>query len=274
MSYLKKIFHLCNRNLVLFAFLLISSCVIACVYAAEQTAGVQLNETINCSSIEMAAGDVGARVNNSETQETLNSAVLNLTKPQGFIPYQKRGFNPEVVSAIATYTIYNNSREINNYLRFENVRAEVGLNKSKEERLEKLKKNLDSALNNSTMPQDIVLFRGLGGPIVDSIRGNLSYIELGYGSASYDISKPYMYATNNSRDKEGYVNILVMVRHKGEISLYIDENEREILLPRVLTWDMIKEVKVERLYLDTEFAPLVPKQIYEKVRLLYLKQRR
>lgn len=82
-----------------------------------------------------------------------------------------------------------------------------------------------------------------------------------------------MYATNNSRDKEGYVNILVMVRHEGEIGLYIDESEREILLPRMLTWDLIKEVKVERLYLDTEFAPLV-EQKYEKVRLLYMKQRR
>jgi hypothetical protein len=253
--------------------LLASLSAVACTYAAEQAAGLQINETINTSSI-IYAEDVGPSINTSETEKTLQSAVLNLTKPQGIIPYQKRNFDPDVVSAIATYTIYNNSREINNYLRFENVRAEVRLNKSREEKLDELIIDLDKALNNSTMPEDIVLFRGLGGPIVDSIRSNRSYIELGYGSASYDISKPYMYAANNSRDKEGYVNILILVRHKGETSLYIDENEREILLPRGLTWDVIEEVKVERLYLDSEFVPLVPNQALEKVRLLYLKERK
>ena len=267
----ERFYQLCHKNPLLLAFvmLLIFSFVGSWASASEQMAGTLQNETI----IEAAPVNTGAGVNHSETEQTLSSAVLNLRTPQGLNPYQKRGFNPEVVGAIAAYTVYNNSREINNYLRFENVRAEVGQNKSKEERLEKLKKKLDSALNNSTMPQDIILFRGLGGPIVDSIRNNLSYVELGYGSSAYDISKPYMYATNNSRDKEGYVNILVMVRHEGEIGLYIDESEREILLPRMLTWDLIKEVKVERLYLDTEFAPLV-EQKYEKVRLLYMKQRR
>jgi hypothetical protein len=72
---------------------------------------------------------------------------------------------------------------------------------------------------------------------------------------------------------DGYQNVLVLQRPKGEHALYINENEREFLMPRGTKWDVINHAEVENLTLDADFILYNSRSYtakFNKVRLIYI----
>ncbi len=197
---------------------------------------------------------------------------LTITKPKGIVPYQKKAFPRAVVEAISYYTDRSGASVINSYLRDPEVRKNT--NASEKVRIEGLISNLDYAEGKSRLVNQAVLFRGIGGAFADQIRNQSRYTELGYASTSYDFSVTYRYANENQRDSEGYANILVLQRQSGDHALFVDERERELIIPKGTTWDLIKEVKAEKIILRAGFKPIYPEKTYTKVKFLYIKERK
>jgi hypothetical protein len=195
---------------------------------------------------------------------------LTITKPKGIVPYQKKAFPKAVVAAIAYYTDHSGASVINSYLRDPEVRKNT--NASEKERIEGLIKNMDYAEGKSRLVNQAVLFRGIGGAFADQIRAQSRYTEPGYASTSYDFSVTYRYANENQRDSEGYANILVLQRDGGDYALFVDERERELIIPKGTTWNLVKEVKAEKVVLRASFRPIYPEKTYTKVKFLYIKE--
>jgi hypothetical protein len=78
------------------------------------------------------------------------------------------------------------------------------------------------------------------------------------------------------RSADGYQNVLVLQRPQGRHALYINEDEREVLMPRGLKWDVVKAIKIDNLTVEADF-PLYSsgqnKTPFDKVRLIYIRER-
>lgn len=231
-----------------------------------------VNGTLNRSAIEH---DISVSEFNAlhPFSEYLESATLQMSRPDGLVSYTNRGFPLCVELAICNYTSHDISSGINSYLRNSTFREEVQMDTTWTDIIEQHICGLDAAMAVSTMPEDIVLYRGIGGSFASTIRNQSSYIEDGYASTSYDATVPYHYAAEKGRDAEGYVNVLVIMRRMNETGLFIDEAEREILLPRGTAWDVIKEIAIGNATLESYFELRFPESHLERIRLIYLKER-
>ena len=97
------------------------------------------------------------------------------------------------------------------------------------------------------------------------------YRELAFASTSYDITLAL--DAFGPRSPYGYRNMIVLGRHTGDHALYINEDEREFLLPRGTTWHVVKAVNVENLTVQADF-PLHNRTAttasFDHVRLIYV----
>ena len=80
-------------------------------------------------------------------------------------------------------------------------------------------------------------------------------------------------STRSAPEPDGYRNMIVLERHTGDHALYINEDEREFLLPRGTTWHVVKAVNVENLTVQADF-PLHHRTAttasFDHVRLIYV----
>ncbi len=235
-----------------------------------------LNSSSSLSTINPAEMETNAV---PVVPETLESATLILTKPKlcDQIPYTERCFNESIIAAIAWWMnpkFYANTSEYRSYLR---ASPENKLRLyTPETRIffDFITENLDIALNESILDETLILYRGISGSIVNKIMNNSEYIEPAYASTAYDITVSLDIFGNRSPD--GYQNVLVLQRPGGEHALYINEDEREFLLPRNSKWDVIKTINIENLTVNADF-PLYGSNStaaqFNKVRLMYIRER-
>lgn len=211
--------------------------------------------------------------------ETLESATLVLTKPKpsSLIPYTQRGFDESTVAAIAWWMnpkFAANTSEYRNYLRA-SPEDKARLH-SPETRIffDFITKHLDIALDKSILDETLILYRGLSGNVAYRVINNSEYIEPAYASTAYDVTVSL--DIFGSRSPDGYQNVLVLQRAKGKHALYVNEDEREFLIPRGTRWDVIKSINIENLTVEADF-PLYEscsdEAQFNKVRLIYIRER-
>jgi len=250
------------------------------ICSSTQENALDYSSLLDSSSSLSTINPAGMETNTTPAvPETMESATLVLTKPKScdLIPYTDRCFNESTVAAIAWWMnpkFYANTSEYRNYLRASPE------NKSRlyapETRIffDFITENLDIALNESTLDETLILYRGISGSIVNKIMNNSEYIEPAYASTAYDITVSLDIFGNRSPD--GYQNVLVLQRPSGGHALYINEDEREFLLPRNSKWDVIKTVNIENLTVKADF-PLYGSNSnvaqFNKVRLMYIRER-
>lgn len=127
---------------------------------------------------------------------------------------------------------------------------------------ESLKRSMDSAIAKSEIPEDVILYRSCGTTVAKILLAEGKMIEKGYSSTSLNFLSSIKFGR---RTEDGYLNILVMSRKKGQRGLYIDEKEHEVILPRDAEFILLgvreaDEVKVK----ETDY-------IAKKIRFLFVK---
>lgn len=197
---------------------------------------------------------------------------LYITKPKGIIPYQQKAFPTGVVRAIEYSTSPAGEAVISRYLGDPGYRESVSA--SEKARIEEVIRNLDYAESKSGWNNQGALYKAVTAEVATAIRDNVPFSEPGYCVASYDFSVVYHEASPSLRDSDGYVNVLVIPRNRGDQALFIDETAREFLIPKGASFGLTKEVPAESVVLRMGFKPLYPEKSITKVRLLYLKETR
>ncbi|VVB67423.1 Uncharacterised protein [uncultured archaeon] len=245
-----------------------------------------LADELNYSSIAdstglMSTSDQGHQeaVIASTEPQALESAVLVLEKPKttSLIPYTERGFPESVEAAVAWWMnpkFYTNTTEYRNYLRASP--EDQGRKYSSETRIffDFITDNLDIALNESELNETLILYRGISEGLADKILNNSEYIEPAFASTAYDVTVSL--DIFGPRSANGYQNVLVLQRRSGRHALYINDDEREVLMPRGLEWDAIKAISVDNLTVEADFPLYSSGQNtgqFDKVRLIYLRER-
>jgi hypothetical protein len=208
--------------------------------------------------------------------EYIDSITLKVTKPDtaDLVPYTERGFDEPVEASIAWWMnqgFMANTSEYRWYLRTTpDVRA--GYYEPAQVFFDFVTDSLDDAENASALHDDMVLYRGISGNYVFTMINNSAYTDNAYSSTSYDPTV-CLNVTFGARTSDGYQNVLVMKKDRGEHALYINEEAREVLIPRGTQWTVTKIVNLGNLTIQADF-PLIwstnTSATYEKVRLIYL----
>ena len=87
-------------------------------------------------------------------------------------------------------------------------------------------------------------------------------IEKGYSSTSLDFLSSTKFGR---RTEDGYLNILVMSRKKGQRGLYVDEREYEVILPRGAEFILLGVQEVDKVEVTgTDYSA-------NKIRFLFVK---
>jgi hypothetical protein len=209
--------------------------------------------------------------------EELESATLQLTSPAAgsLTPYTQRGFDDATVAAIAWWKepgFYDNTTEYRSYLRG-TPEQRANYSEAKHIFFDFTTSKLNPAIEASPQSEDLILFRGIGPGLTQSVLANGTYIEPAYPSTTYDVTISLIMF--GARGADGYKNVLVMQREKGNKSLYIDEEQREFLLPADTKWNVIKAVNIENLTIEADFPLLSNNQrtdTVSNVRLIYIKE--
>lgn len=209
--------------------------------------------------------------------EELESATLSLSKPgvASLVPYMERGFDQPVTASIAWWKepgFYDNTTEYRRYLR---ATPEQRSNYTEARRVffNFITDNLDPAIAASPQKEKLILFRGISAGLTKSVLDNGTYIEPAYPSTSYDITLSLILF--GVRGDDGYKNVLVLQRDEGNKSLYVNEDQREFILPRDTNWSVIKAVNVDNLTIEADFLLLSNNNTTDrvsKVRLIYIKE--
>jgi hypothetical protein len=207
--------------------------------------------------------------------EVLGSATLTVTMPDqvDLMPYTERGFDGAETAAIAwwMYPGYMaNTSEYRGYLR---ASPETRANYSPDMRLffDYITNSLDAAENVSVLHDDLILYRGISGSYVFTMINNSRYSDNAYASTSYDPT--ICLGGFGARTSDGYQNVLVMKTDEGDHALYINDEAREILIPRGTEWVVTRIVIAGNLTVQSDF-PLSgtanTTAVYTSVRLIYL----
>jgi hypothetical protein len=211
--------------------------------------------------------------------ELLASADLVLRRPPAadLVPYTARNFSRSTEASIAWWMSPGFIDNTSEFRRFGRGTADQQAAYPEEHRIffAFIQDGLDDAERQSVVKNDIVLFRGIGPGLAASVLDNAAYREPAFGSTSYDITLSLDEFTPRSPD--GYRNILVLQRKAGDHALYINENEREFLLPRRTSWHMVRAVNVGNLTVKADF-PLHDRASstasFDHVRLMYITETR
>jgi hypothetical protein len=261
------------------AILLLTS-VFLCICSATSADGLDRSPTANSTCLISApnqgreeAGMASAR------PETLESAVLVIEKPNAssLIPYTERAFPESIEAAIAWWMnpeFYASTMEYRNYLRASS--EDKAKMYSPETRIffDFIIRNLDTALNESKLSETQILHRGISASVAGRVMNNSEYVEPAFASTAYDATVSL--DIFGPRSADGYQNVLVLQRPKGRHALYINEDEREFLMPRGLKWDVIKAINIDNLTVEANYPLNSSRQNrsqFDKVRLIYIKER-
>lgn len=205
----------------------------------------------------------------------LASADLELKKPPAadLVPYTARNFSRSTEASIAWWMSPGFMDNTSEFRQYERSTDEVRASYPEEHRIffAFIRNGLDEAEERSILKNDIVLFRGIGPGLAAAVLDNAEYREPAFGSTSYDITLSLDDFTPQSPD--GYRNILVLERKAGDHALYINEDQREFLLPRRTSWHVVRAVNVENLTVTADF-PLHHRTTmaasFDHVRLMYI----
>ena len=207
--------------------------------------------------------------------EPLASADLVLTRPQAadLVPYTARGFPQPTEAAIAWWMspgFMDNTSEFRMYQR-KTAGEKAGFPKEHRIFFEFIEDRLDDAEQQSVLENEIILFRGISPGVAATVLDHAVYREPAFASTSYDITLSL--DSFGPRSPDGYRNMIVLERHPGDHALYINEDEREFLLPRGTSWHVVKAVNVENLTVQADF-PLHHRTAttasFDHVRLIYV----
>ena len=101
---------------------------------------------------------------------------------------------------------------------------------------------IDSAIKKSTVDRDMVLYRGIKTHRAEELIQNGSITQQGFMSTSMSPIEAFEFTKGVGED---FHNILVMEREKGSLGLFINDIEKEILLPRDTGYKLTKVVHVK-----------------------------
>ena len=187
--------------------------------------------------------------------DSVAAADLVLEKPpaEDLVPYTARNFSPASEAAVAWWmspAFMDNTSEFRTYERSDGNKR---LTYPEEHRIffSFIEDGLDQAELASVLKDRVVLFRGIGPSLAASVLNSTQYREPAFASTSYDITLSL--GGFSPRSADGYRNILVLERDAGEHAVYINEDEREFLLPRGTRWHVVKTVNVENLTVRAGF---------------------
>jgi hypothetical protein len=215
-------------------------------------------------------GDAGPAV-----PEPLASADLVLTRPPAvdLVPYTARRFPQPTEAAIAWWMspgFMDNTSEFRMYQR-KTAGEKAGFPQEHRIFFEFIEGRLDDAEQQSVLENEIILFRGISPGVAATVLDHAVYREPAFASTSYDITLSL--DSFGPRSPDGYRNMIVLERHPGDHALYINEDEREFLLPRGTSWHVVKAVNVENLTVQAAF-PLHHRTAttasFDHVRLIYV----
>jgi hypothetical protein len=98
------------------------------------------------------------------------------------------------------------------------------------------------------------------------------YSENSFVTCSFDPSVIYHSMAVSGRDREGYVSMLVIPQKRGNYLLYVNDTNREVLLPRSMIWELSREERVGRVEFTVESVPRYRDEEMKNVRQLYMTQ--
>jgi hypothetical protein len=222
-----------------------------------------------CPAVSQS-GDAGPAV-----PEPLASADLILTRPSAadLVPYTARGFPQPTEAAIAWWMSPGFMDNTSEFRMYQRKTAEERAAFPEEHRIffDFIGAGLDDAEQQSVLRDDIILFRGISPGVAATVLDHAVYREPAFASTSYDITLSL--DSFGPRSPDGYRNMIVLGRHTGDHALYINEDEREFLLPRGTSWHVVKAVNVENLTVRADF-PLHNRTSstasFDHVRLIYV----
>ncbi|HEX3002196.1 MAG TPA: hypothetical protein VHN82_07505 [Methanoregula sp.] len=211
--------------------------------------------------------------------ESLATMELNLTRPaaRDLIPYTERGFSRELEAAVAWWMFPGFDEQNRQFRSYHRSTAEQKTGFPPDERIffDEITTNLDTAESLSTISADMTLFRGITPGVAGIVLNSSAWNEAPFAGTSYDITVSLgQYA---DRDASGYVTVLVIPGRTGENALYINEDQREFLLPRGTSWDVVSIKTVKDLSVHADF--ILHNQTghtarFSDVRLIYLGERK
>jgi hypothetical protein len=211
----------------------------------------------------------------SVISEKLESATLVLTRPDESerIAYTQRNFSQPIEASIAWWmarAFMDNTTEFRGYQRV-SAEQKAMFDEEKQIFFNFIQDSLDTAENESILGSDLILFRGISPYVAGMVLNNSEYREAAFASTTYDpVVSLDIFGTS---DAQGFHNLLVLERKAGEHALYINEFEREYLLPRESDWQVITSVEIDALTIEADF-PLYNRttcsDTFEDVRLIYI----
>ncbi|MGA9141332.1 MAG: ADP-ribosyltransferase [Methanocella sp.] len=209
-------------------------------------------------------------------QANIDSMTLTVTRPDSadLVPYTERGFDEPLEASVAWWMNQGFMANTSEYRWFLRTTPDVrdSYYEPAQVFFDFVTDSLDDAENASALHDDMVLYRGMSGNYVYTMINNSAYSDNAYSSTSYDPTV-CLNVTFGARTSDGYQNVLVMKKEKGEHALYINEEAREVLIPRESRFTVTKIVNVGNLTVRADF-PLIwstnMTATFEKVRLIYL----
>jgi hypothetical protein len=187
--------------------------------------------------------------------EHLTAETLDLPLPPADerIPYTARGFDEPIEAAIAWWMSPGFMDNTSEFRRYERTTAAGKTGYPEEHRIffTFIENELDAAEHQSVLKTDRLLFRGIGPSFAGTIMNTSRYHEPAFASTSYDIAIPL--DAFGARGPDGYSNVMVLEREAGEHALYVNENQREYILPRGTEWRVTRTVEIENLTVTAGF---------------------
>jgi hypothetical protein len=211
--------------------------------------------------------------------EALESETIAMARPPSAdrVNYTDRGFSGPVEASVAWWMspgFMDNTTEFRGY---ERKTAEGKAGYPEEHRIffTFIEQSLDTAEQQSPLMHGMTLFRGISPSVAGTVLNTSEYREPAFASTSYDIT--FSLDAFGQRGPDGYRNMLVLRRGPGDRALYINEDEREYLLPRGMTWSVVKVEDVQDLSVSADF-PLhnrtTESASFDHVRLIYITEKR
>ena len=194
-------------------------------------------------------------------------ATITLVQPAALVssPYTDRGFSAATTASISWWLsrdFYENTNIFRRYLR--STEAEQSAYPEEQQIFFGfITEYLDQAISESSTDEEIILFRGISPGFAEAILSNATYNEAAFASTSYDITISLI--TYGIRGNDGYSNVLLLSRSPGDHLLYINEGEREILLPRDLTWQVVTVKEIGDLAIESDFLLFSNGEMHDSV---------
>ncbi|OPX63925.1 MULTISPECIES: ADP-ribosyltransferase [unclassified Methanoregula] len=196
--------------------------------------------------------------------------AISITRPRLTGLFSAQDFPAEVKAAVMEYSSGKTSDTLNSYLRWESVRARTS--KQDAATIREQISRIDYAMYNTSLKENISLFIPLSADQARKVRNESVFSENSYILASYDPSVIYHRFAERSRDNDGYFTMCVIDFRPGSHPLWINETEREFVLPRGGIWDVAGEDTYEKLRFAADSIPRYDDIVLTKVRIIRTKE--